>query len=211
MANSNFLDEWLSTRRNQPAYTISRTGESHGRPLPRIRTCGEHLGPGHYRIDRSLTTKSDTRGSRGGRRSRKVLPSCEFASTSREQHFLQDVGPNSNLGPGNYHKEAGMADRRVLSQDPTPVVIKMTQAGALMERPLPREPSAAEHLGPGKYYVPSDFEHISARKAHKLERAAAKAPHVCWADRQYALIFNCMKPTTQRRSSLKQQHRPYTS
>jgi hypothetical protein len=60
-------------------------------------------------------------------------------------------------------------------------------------RPLPREVSAADHLGPGTYEMKNRFNELSFRKAEKLEKAAKNNKNT-WAKKEFSHIFDCMKP-----------------
>jgi len=107
---------------------------------------------------------------------------------ARERRFTTG-STTSAVGPGTYHDDLLSPS---LNREFNPVYT-VPKSGKGGERPLPREVSAADHLGPGTYEMPNRFNEIGWRKTEKMEKAAKRSKD-SWAQKEYSHIFNCMKP-----------------
>lgn len=179
----------FSTRRNCPIYTISRTGETSGRPLPRTISEAEHLGPGYYPVEVNFPTGRSYEEVRAGLLTRSAAPrKCNFKGEDRQPGMDRWRILSRNPGPGHY--ESLLASNALLINPPK---FTVSETGAEDSRPMPRAKSAADHLGPGIYQMPNRFTDLSWRKHLKLEQAA-KRNHETGHASQYSHIFHCLKP-----------------
>mmetsp|Transcript_54056 Transcript_54056/g.101416 ORF Transcript_54056/g.101416 Transcript_54056/m.101416 type:complete len:222 (+) Transcript_54056:44-709(+) len=184
----------FSTHRNLPVFSISKTGfgDELGRPLPRTKTSADHLAPGHYPVDRDFPTKRRYEEvpsgwlTRSGRVKQVFMP-----YEDRSEAFRRLLPGVKNPGPGQYGQLA--QKRPVRSQEGTTPEWTIPKSQAATGRPLPRQVTAADHLGPGLYQLPNRFTEIGWRKAKTLERAARNSRDT-WAGPQYSQVFNRIKP-----------------
>mmetsp|Transcript_120873 Transcript_120873/g.170004 ORF Transcript_120873/g.170004 Transcript_120873/m.170004 type:complete len:222 (-) Transcript_120873:204-869(-) len=184
----------FSTHRNLPCFTISKTsfGEDIGRPLPRTKTSADHLAPGHYPVDRDFPTKRRYEEVPSGWLTRSARVKQVFMPyEDRSQAFQRLLPGVKNPGPGQY--EEGMSKKPIRSQEGTTPEWTLPKSQAATGRPLPRQVTAADHLGPGLYQLPNRFTELSWRKAKTLERVA-RTSRDTWAGPQYSQIFNRIKP-----------------
>eukprot|EP00435_Cladocopium_sp_Y103_P070781 s58_g36.t1 len=188
----------FSTHRNLPVFTISKTGveEELGRPLPRTQTSADHLAPGHYPVERDFPTTT---------RRYEEIPSGWLTRSSRVKQVLMPYEDRrkvaeralpglKNPGPGHYYEHSLSYQTGVRSTEHTTPewTIPKPKEGS-GGRPLPREKTAADHLGPGRYQLPNRFTEISFRKIKTLEKAARNSRDT-WAGPQYSQVFKRIKP-----------------
>jgi hypothetical protein len=183
---------------NLPTYTISRTGfDDTGRPMPRTKTSADHLPPGQYRTDRDFPDKKhrlDEVGvgwlTRSAWSKNYTMPRENLDKlAARERRFTTGSTPDL-VGPNTYG--VGLANSTKFDGHTSPVY-SIPRNYQNKERPLPREVSAADHLGPGTYDLPNKFNELGWRKLEKLEKAA-KRNKGAWAKKEFGHIFACMKP-----------------
>ncbi|CAJ1366945.1 unnamed protein product [Effrenium voratum] len=186
----------FSSHRNHPCFTISKTGihDELGRPLPRTRTSADHLAPGHYPVDRDFPTTA---------RRYEEIPSGWLTRSARVKQVFQPYEDRSkvfqrtlpglkNPGPGHYHE--GLSYKTgVRSEEHTTPEWTIPKGQEATGRPLPRDLTAADHLGPGMYQLPNRFSEISWKKLKTLEKAARNSRDT-WAGPQYSQVFSRIKP-----------------
>mmetsp|Transcript_44049 Transcript_44049/g.101786 ORF Transcript_44049/g.101786 Transcript_44049/m.101786 type:complete len:211 (+) Transcript_44049:79-711(+) len=174
----------FSTHRQEPSYTITRSGEGYGRPLPRTRTCADHLAPGHYPVERDVVLGHSFEEFPAGRATTCARARSAFMPLEdRENAYLRIFSVSKSPGPVQYD---------VRSDAATPAWT-MPQHLKDAPRPIPREVTAADHLGPGLYRVNNHFDRLGWRKSEQTERAALRLRET-WASRQYSHIFGRLKP-----------------
>mmetsp|Transcript_29729 Transcript_29729/g.75697 ORF Transcript_29729/g.75697 Transcript_29729/m.75697 type:complete len:229 (+) Transcript_29729:79-765(+) len=191
----------FSTHRNQPVYSITKTGDGpEGRPMPRVVTAADHFGPGYYPTDRDFPGRYRSEEIPVGFLTRSAkAPNYTMGHEDRAGAFHKSMtgcspkGPVAP-GPGQYHEGTGHRVGLRAQEDNAPkYTIPMN--GKDSGRPLPRSRSAADHLAPGTYDLPNRFDEISRRKAAQMEKAA-KRTRDHWAGAQYSHIFTRLKPGT---------------
>lgn len=185
-----------------PVYTISRTGYDRGRPLPRTVTSADHLPPGSYKTDRDFPDHKHRLDevqvgwlTRSAWSKNYSVPKEDLVKLRiRESRFT--CGSTGDLvGPATYHSSIEASSLRPGARSTETVSPCHSIPKNLMNktRPLPREVSAADHLGPGTYNMPNKFNELGWRKSEKLEKAA-KHNKGAWAKKEFGHIFDCMKP-----------------
>eukprot|EP00440_Ansanella_granifera_P021254 gb/GFBE01023073.1/.p1 GENE.gb/GFBE01023073.1/~~gb/GFBE01023073.1/.p1 ORF type:complete len:225 (+),score=32.84 gb/GFBE01023073.1/:1-675(+) len=185
----------FSTHRFQAVYTIPRSGElpEGGRPLPKTKSAADHLAPGYYPVDRDFPGKRRTEEIPVGWLTRSARVKQVFMPfEDREKAIMRSYPGLKNPGPGDYYEGMG-AEKGARSQErvlPSWTVPQVNKEGG---RPLPRQKSAADHLGPGIYKLPNRFSELSWRKSMKLEKAARNNKDT-WASGQYSQMFSRIKP-----------------
>lgn len=192
----------FSNHRHQPVYSISRTGENYERPLPRQVTSADHLPPGQYRTDRDFPDREhriEEVGvgllTRSAKSKSITFPKEDLELLAvRERRFT--TGSTSSLvGPGSYHNAlaSGSLKPGARSQETVLPAYTIPKMNMNKSRPLPREVSAADHIGPGAYEMPNRFNELGYRKSERLEKAA-KNTKASWNQKEFSHIFDCMKP-----------------
>mmetsp|Transcript_2463 Transcript_2463/g.6970 ORF Transcript_2463/g.6970 Transcript_2463/m.6970 type:complete len:224 (-) Transcript_2463:130-801(-) len=180
----------FSTHRNEPAYTITRSGDGLGRPLPRTKSSADHLAPGHYPVDRDIVLGRSYEEIPAGHLTRSASPRSAFVPfEDREAARERALSSSKNPGPSHYSSPQ-LGSRSCETVMPSWTVPRHL---ADASRPLPRAVTAADHLGPGLYRLPGHFDGIGWRKAEQTERAARRTRET-WAGPQYRHIFGRLKP-----------------
>mmetsp|Transcript_46983 Transcript_46983/g.102246 ORF Transcript_46983/g.102246 Transcript_46983/m.102246 type:complete len:220 (-) Transcript_46983:80-739(-) len=177
----------FSNHRREPAYSIMRTGEGRPRPIARAITSADHLPPGYYKTDRDFPSHDyRLQEVSAGFLTRSRRP----ASISFQKEVARPAVENAYPGPGEYeHPRKGMR-----SQEHSLPSWTISDTGKGTSRPIPRDVTAADHLGPGLYRKRNHFNEIGWRTSLIVERAASKIKGDNWAAPQYSHVFNCMKP-----------------
>jgi len=209
----------IGAYRRQPVYSVTRTGETRGRPLPMQKTSADHLAPGAYKTDRDFPDRQhrlDECGvgwlTRSARSSQFTVSTEDLQKLAERERRFTTGSTTAIVGPGRYHDDIynataspsmSASDRsgdgkhfhafpfRDLKETVLPCYTVPVN-GKGKDRPLPRECGAADHLGPGTYDLPNKFNELGWRKLEKLERAAKKNKPA-WSKKEFSHIFDCMK------------------
>lgn len=187
LAYRNYLGSF-SKYRKQPAFSISRTGETRSRPLPIPKTAAQHLSPGYYPTDRDLPQGNRAEEIQVGYLTRSASRRhTNLATTSDRWNDILDNKP----GPGTYE----YTPCKICGETEYPSW-SIPNSHSIGGRPIPRAKTAADDLGPGMYKMPNRFSEISARKQALLERAARNPKNVGehWAGVQYSHVFRRINP-----------------
>ncbi|CAK9041988.1 unnamed protein product [Durusdinium trenchii] len=187
----------FSAHRNLPVFTISKNGinAEMGRPLPRTQTSADHLAPGHYPVERDFPTTA---------RRYEEIPSGWLTRSARVKHVFmpfedrdkiwqRNLPGVKNPGPGHYYHHGLSYEQGLRSSEHTTPEWSIKASKETGGRPLPREKTAADHLGPGLYQLPNRFSEISWR-TNKILDKAARTSRETWAGPQYSQVFQRIKP-----------------
>mmetsp|Transcript_63789 Transcript_63789/g.138722 ORF Transcript_63789/g.138722 Transcript_63789/m.138722 type:complete len:207 (+) Transcript_63789:69-689(+) len=179
----------FSGHHNDPAYTISRSHDdpmNPGRPLPRQKTAADHFGPGKYPAECNFPGPSRLEELPAGMLTRsRTIRQTKFPRTSRTKGVEQFPGRN-NPGPTDYSPGINRHTQPIWS-----ISDYMIDSG----RPLPREKTAADHIGPGAYTLPDEFTVKGWRRSKSLEKNGKNIKDH-WASTQYSHMFKCIKSSS---------------
>jgi len=179
----------FSTHHREPSYTITRSNDGVGRPLPSLRTSADALAPGQYPVDRDVVTGRSYEEVPAGRLTRSAAPRSAFMPyEDRLAAISRNLAGSGGPGPSDYSPQPG-----ALSRETAVPAWTVPRHLADSTRPLPRAVTAADHLGPGTYRAPGHFDGLGWRKGRQAERAARRSRET-WASPQYRHIFGRLKP-----------------